>query len=527
MISVMSKRPPMFLTKKTNPLKTLIDYSMIFYKEGRPDEEVIQKAKNIHIDSVMSALAAISTKQKTTSYFRQNAFESIKTELHQFNFKSCLSTCYGYSIPSLLELSTLADISATLEFESTPFRILPFDFQHKSQVREIQTIDLLSLITNCAQGEKRITGTEVVRAMILLEEIRAKLNLLFLKGPSPRSMHTLESIACLISLGTIIGLSPNQIEMALGLFLTNYIDLRYNRFSGDDFSPQNSKLLMLETAFSCFRKIRIGLTGPVDLFEKCQTVFGLTPDEVFDEKAEDMKLEFKGDNFSIMQTNFRIGTFGVESWTAIECLFQLLTHHKLTSNFEINEITKIKITTDRRTFDRINQIGFKFPRNQRDAQNSPSFVIASLIHKAYEVAGFFTQTSSIDDAWKKLIMMPGDFSIESTSNTNIGPLFTKIEFVCGGQEFENQAENCLPTQVEILAEKKQLKSDVIIYPAGHYMNEELGFNDIFQHKIRRFGELSMDSFEFENMIDKLDKIDFFDALKLKSLFQKGLKNSAN
>lgn len=57
--------------------------------------------------------------------------------------------------------------------------------------------------------------------------------------------------------------------------------------------------------------------------------------------------------------------------------------------------------------------------------------------------------SSTDDLWKKLILMPEDYSKKSLLDEKTRQIMNKIELVHGGEEFDKNYPDGIPSQVSI------------------------------------------------------------------------------
>ena len=53
-----------------------------------------------------------------------------------------------------------------------------------------------------------------------------------------------------------------------------------------------------------------------------------------------------------------------------------------------------------------------------------------------------------DDLWKKLILMPQDYSKDAIVDTNTRKLMSKIELKHGGSNFDNNYPDGIPTQIK-------------------------------------------------------------------------------
>merc|ERR1719336_245733 len=65
----------------------------------------------------------------------------------------------------------------------------------------------------------------------------------------------------------------------------------------------------------------------------------------------------------------------------------------------------------------------------------------------------------------------------------------KISFVYGGQEFDDNYPDGIPTTVTIKGSGKEYSSGMVMYPSGHARNTTANLNDIMNYKFKMLGEL--------------------------------------
>ena len=77
------------------------------------------------------------------------------------------------------------------------------------------------------------------------------------------------------------------------------------------------------------------------------------------------------------------------------------------------------------------------------------YILSTLLRKALESDGLFNDVNNMNDLWKKLILMPEDYSFDAIRNQQTRELMEKIELEYGGEEFDRKYPDGIPTQIRL------------------------------------------------------------------------------
>lgn len=82
-----------------------------------------------------------------------------------------------------------------------------------------------------------------------------------------------------------------------------------------------------------------------------------------------------------------------------------------------------------------------------------------------------------------MILLPEDYGKQAIYDEKTRQLMNKVELLHGGEEFDKNYPDGIPSQVSItLNDLKELNSDFIMYPAGHARNQEADLKGILDNK---------------------------------------------
>ena len=73
------------------------------------------------------------------------------------------------------------------------------------------------------------------------------------------------------------------------------------------------------------------------------------------------------------------------------------------------------------------------------------YILSTLLRKALESENLFGDVQNMNDLWKKLILLPEDYSYEAIRNEKTRELMEKIELEYGGEEFDKKYPDGIPT----------------------------------------------------------------------------------
>ena len=105
------------------------------------------------------------------------------------------------------------------------------------------------------------------------------------------------------------------------------------------------------------------------------------------------------------------------------------------------------------------------------------YIIATLIRKAIQ---------SGQVGWRELMLVPDDYSEESLFDPTTRQLMSRIEFVHGGQSYDQEYPDGIPTTLEITHQQLgTCSSGLVMYPAGHARNRDVDLEGLLGAKFRR------------------------------------------
>ena len=68
------------------------------------------------------------------------------------------------------------------------------------------------------------------------------------------------------------------------------------------------------------------------------------------------------------------------------------------------------------------------------------------------------------------MLVPNDYGKEALFNTVTRDLMTKINFVHGGEQYDKNYPEGIPTKLIIETDKKKVDSGMVMFPGGHALN---------------------------------------------------------
>ena len=107
------------------------------------------------------------------------------------------------------------------------------------------------------------------------------------------------------------------------------------------------------------------------------------------------------------------------------------------------------------------------------------YIVSTLLRKAIECPDLYEGVSSVDDLFKKLILMPQDYGYDALHNPETRKLMEKIELVYGGEEYDSKYPDGIPTSINVQTTKgENYDSGFVMYPNGHARNVECDLEGI-------------------------------------------------
>jgi len=157
---------------------------------------------------------------------------------------------------------------------------------------------------------KEITGRKALKAMILLDEIRGRLDELYSLLDFNIDHALFGGIASTVVYGVLMKATAQQIEEAIGMLISHYIPWRAVRSGIHELADSSgcSSAFTTEMGILCMNRALDGFSGPLDIFRNPESMFKNFWDKGDPNSAPyDIKVTTSGDNFSIMGMHFRFG----------------------------------------------------------------------------------------------------------------------------------------------------------------------------------------------------------------------------
>ena len=322
------------LKKETNQALGIGIYAIDFLKNAKPSQSVIERVKLFHTDSVICGFCALALKTRVPLLLRKEALiTSNKTDPTKPT-RPGYARIFCDSEEVLAEKSVLANVAAVRELDCNGTNFGTVEFGHN---------DFYPVIIAAANQNPQITGRIAVHAMILLDEIRGRLCDTFSIKRYKIDHVAHGAIASIATYGALLMATPEQIEQAIGLFCSHYMPYRSIR-TGKELSDSKGAAagMSAEVAILCMKRVMNGFVGPKDIFRNLDafhSVFPMSPGE----SPFDLWLEKEGDDFSVMQSHFKLGIYLHCAASAIDCVLQLIFTHKFVQFNKVDNIKTIKL----------------------------------------------------------------------------------------------------------------------------------------------------------------------------------------
>lgn len=471
------------LSRSENQARGIGEYAINFLagRLGSPDETVLARVEQFHLDSIACAVAALACGATAPRILREEALAYPDPRgVPLFGSRALVSP----------EKAVLANCSAVRELDANGTN---FGYNPRTGYKrgEFGHNDFYPVAIAAAQLAG-CNGRQALLAMLCLDEIRGRLAECFALKDH-KIDHVLHgAIASAAVYGAVLGATAEQIESAIGLTVAHYVPFRAIRH-GEQLSDSKgaSAAFSAEVAVQSMRRAIRGFAGPADIFRNPQALFCL-----FERPSQpncspfDLELAASGSDFAVMGMHFKLGLYEHQSAGAIAGLIDLLAAHP-TLLFNPDDIERIRITIYEPAFSIIGDPHKRDPRTRQSADHSLVYIIATLLRKAMEGRGQGTgdgRQQTAAEFWRQLMLVPADYDDSALFHPLTRALMDKIEFVHGGPEFDAKYPDGIPTTLEIdHRHLGRLSSGLIMYPEGHARNASEYLSSLLQHK---FGELA-------------------------------------
>ena len=470
------------LPRTENQARSIGQYAIDFLtgKLGTPDDTVLERVEQFHLDSIGCAIAALAGGMNAPRVLREEA-------LSYPDPKGV--PVFGSTVLVSPEKAVLANCSAVRELDAngTNFGYNPRTGHTRGEFGHNDFYPVAIAAAQLAGWN----GRQTVLAMLCLDEIRGRLAECF--GLKDHKVdHVLHgAIASAAVYGAVLGATAEQIESAIGLTVAHYVPFRAIRH-GEQLSDSKgaSAAISAEVAVQSMRRAMCGFVGPGDIFRNPQAVFCL-----FEKPAValsspfDLELACAGSDFAVMGMHFKLGLYEHQSAGAIAGLIDLLVAHPQVAS-DLQQIERIRITIYEPAFSIIGDPHKRDPRTRQSADHSMVYIIATLLRKAGN-RGQGTGVGGQEEAsgaglWRDLMLLPEDYSDASLLHPVTRAIMDKIEFLHGGPEYDALYPDGIPTTLEIQHRQLgSLSSGLVMYPEGHARNASGNLAALLEHKFKR------------------------------------------
>lgn len=504
------------LRRNTNQALGLAHYAKEFMSHGMPSEAVFHRVKLFHTDSVLCGLSALAMKTNAPTVLRNEAVGLFGGR--PMKGKPGMARLFGRAEFSLDYKAIAANCSAVREWDSNGTVFGYHKDDASRQAGEFGHNDFYPVVMAAADQEHSVDGKTALKAMILLDEIRGRLAESFSLKTHKVDHVVHGAIASIVTYGTLLHATPEQIESAIGMFVAHYIPFRAIR-AGHQLSDSKgaSAALSTEVAIMSLRRSMAGFVGPKDIFRNPEAIFRLFGGVKEDQSPFDLHLENEGDDFAVRAMHFKLGLYEHQSAGAIHGVLENIKKHEMTNRYSIDDITSVRIKIYQPAFGIIGDPAKRDPHTRQSADHSMVYIIGTLLRKAFETQGLLEGVHRVDDLWMRTILLPADYSKEAIHNPETRKVMKKIEFVHGGEEFDSKYPEGIPTSVEIEVKGGLKCSSKVMFPAGHAANTRNNLEKILKNKFSLLAHSAVE--DPDKLVRKLQKIEGLDNDKLTKLYQ--------
>src|SRR5262245_43602169 len=289
------------LSRHENQARGIGQYAIDFLagKLGQPDDAVLQRVEEFHVDSVGCAVAALAARMNAPALLREEALTYPDEQ------GAC---CFGSRARAAPEKAVVANCSAVRELDAngTNFGYNPRTGNKRGEFghNDFYPVALAAAqIAGCS-------GRQTLLAMLCLDEIRGRLAEVFALK-THKIDHVLHgAIASAAVYGAVLGATVDQIESAIGLVVSHHVPFRAIRH-GEQLSDSKgaSAAISAEVAVLSMRRALCGFVGPADIFRNPQAVFCLFEPQKKGASPFDLQLSAGGDDFAVMGMHFKLGLY--------------------------------------------------------------------------------------------------------------------------------------------------------------------------------------------------------------------------
>ncbi len=462
------------LPANTNQARGIGQYAIDFC-QGRfpgPAGDVLERTDLFHLDSIACAVAALGCRTNAPRILRTEALEYVSPTG---------AACFASPTKVQPEKAVLANASAVRELDAngTNFGYNP---RTGDVCGEFGHNDFYPVVVAAAQ-QAGLDGSQTVRAMVCLDEIRGRLAEVFSLKDHKIDHVVHGAVASAAVYGAMLGATVDQIESAIGQVVAHFVPFRAIR-AGHQLSDSKgaSAAISAEVSVVSMRRAMRGFVGPADVFRNPQALFCL-----FEPPADrlvspfDLSLATGGSDFAVMGMHFKLGLYEHQSAGAIQGLIDILSQHPNCLT-DLDALKRVSITIYEPAFGIIGDPAKRNPTTRQSADHSMVYIIATLLRKGSEQPRH---------DWTDLMLMPADYDEAALFDPNTRSIMDRIDFRHGGREFDDRYPDGIPTRIEMETTSGQYDSGVVMYPEGHARNPSGRTTDLVNAKFSRLASLGV------------------------------------
>jgi len=515
------------IKRNENQAVELARYAKNFMEKGRPSQNVLERTKLFHTDSVICGISALALRTNAPSVLKNEALQYAVPNSGLNSREKGYARCFGSKALTISEKAICANSSAVREWDSNG-TVFGYRAEAKGhQAGEFGHNDFYPVAVAAAHENPNITGAQCLKAMLLSDEIRGRLAEVFSLKTYKVDHVVHGAIASAITYGTLMGASIEQIESAIGMTVAHYIPFRAIR-AGKQLSDSKgaSAAISTEAAILSMKRSMMGFVGPKDIFRNPEAIFRLF-EKTKGDSPFDLILGMDGEDFSVMGMHFKLGLYEHQSAGAIEGIQKLIFDNKFLKKGQgIDQIESIKIIAYEPAFGIIGDPAKKSPSTRQSADHSMVYIISTLLRKAIEHNNLYDGLNHMNDIWKRLMLVPEDYGKAALDNQVTRKLMEKISFEHGGAEYDKNYPNGIPTSLVIKTKDgKTYDSKMVMFPSGHARNTLCDLKGILNHKFHVLGKLALEPAELDTFLNKLNNIDNLSNKELQDIYYCNIKYS--
>ena len=437
---------------------------------GPVEGEVLQQLQRFHADALACGVSALA--------WGTNAPEVLRREARQYPRPSGQGALLlGSRTRVAPEKAIAANCAAVREWDAngTNFGYRP---QLGHTAGEFGHNDFYPVVQAAAE-QREVDGPRLLRAMLLLDEIRARLAEVFALRRYKLDHVLHGAVASAVVYGALLGAGPEQIESALGLVVAHYVPYRAIRH-GQQLSDSKgaSAALGAEVAAMSVHRAMLGFQGPRDIFRNPQAVFCLyQPPPKPRSSPFDLVLTVQGRQFAVMGMHFKLGLYEHQSAGAIAGLIELLRQHPQLLASGPEAIRKVEVQIYQPAYGIICDPAKRDPRTRQSADHSLYYILGRILAKAFRGAAA---------DWMGLMLLPEDYTPQALQDPLTRQLMQQVEVVHGGPELDARYPEGIPTRVAVEhATLGRVPGELVLFPLGHARCQQEPFDQVLQAKWER------------------------------------------